>query len=310
MPAGRRAAGRRRRRRRPGRARRIPPRRGAWVSSSSRDRVSRSSTRRSMRLRLLVMMPSWSLHSSGSGPGSVDHVLDEAGDHRQRRAQLVGDVGDEIAAHRLGPLDLGHVEADQQLAVLAEADRLDRQTPCLSCRAAGTAGTAPSLALAISSAKPRQADQVGHQQADVAFAAQAEVLLGDAVAPDDVVVGVEDHQPVGRGLGRLAENLQVGLDAVARLGSCAQQAVELDEDVAPGAPGIGNLWLSGALEPALQAASWKACGPAAAAAGGRLAVAQPACGAEPGADDHPPAGDQPAGSSSADPRRIPCLCHA
>jgi hypothetical protein len=176
----------------------------------------------------------------------------KARDHRQRRAQLVGDVGDEIAAHRLRPFDLRHVEADEQLAVLAEADRLDRQDAALAVRRpihqrCAFAGAGDELGEA------GQADQVRHQQADIALAAQAEMLFRNAVAPDDVVGGVEEHQAVGRGLRRLAENLQVGLDARARLALAPQHAVELDEDIAPGAPGIGNVALLGCLEPALQA---------------------------------------------------------
>ena len=46
---------------------------------------------------------------SASVERQVAHRLDKAGQHRQRRADLVRHVGDEVAPHRLGALALGDV---------------------------------------------------------------------------------------------------------------------------------------------------------------------------------------------------------
>src|SRR5258708_30304827 len=49
----------------------------------------------------------------------VAQGLEEAGDHGERRAQLVRDVGHELAAHALDLLELGHVAREHQALVLA-----------------------------------------------------------------------------------------------------------------------------------------------------------------------------------------------
>ena len=53
--------------------------------------------------------------------------LEKSGDDRQRRLELVRDVGDEIAAHARHGFDLRDVAADQQALLDAERHDLDRQ---------------------------------------------------------------------------------------------------------------------------------------------------------------------------------------
>jgi hypothetical protein len=215
-----------------------------------------------MRLRLLVHHASWCAIRPDPGRDR-HHVLDEAGDHRQRRAQFVGDVGDEIAAHRLHPLDLGHVEADQQLAVLPK--RITSMEHAALPVGRPVLRDSPSRAPARNSAKRGRRIRLvtsrpmsrSPRRPRCCSATRLHQTMWSSVS--------RKHQPVGGGLRRLAENLQVGLDAGARLVLLAQQAIELDEDVAPGAPGVGNLALVRRLQPALQAPSWKVCRAASAA---------------------------------------------
>ena len=57
----------------------------------------------------------------------VLHRLDEAADHRERRLELVRDVGDEVAAHARERLELRDVARHQQLLVERERHELQRE---------------------------------------------------------------------------------------------------------------------------------------------------------------------------------------
>ena len=56
----------------------------------------------------------------------VLHRLDESGDDRERRLELVRDVGDELAAHARGRLDAGDVAGQEQLLLVAIGNHLNR----------------------------------------------------------------------------------------------------------------------------------------------------------------------------------------
>ena len=55
------------------------------------------------------------------------HGLEESHQHRERRAQLVRHVGDEVAPHDVDALGLRDVARQQHLLRLAERDELQRQ---------------------------------------------------------------------------------------------------------------------------------------------------------------------------------------
>ena len=66
----------------------------------------------------------------------VQQRLDVAADRRQRRAQFVRDVGDEVAAHLIGAAQVGDVAQHQHGAAAARARRPARRAP----RTSGAAG--------------------------------------------------------------------------------------------------------------------------------------------------------------------------
>ncbi|MNT00633.1 hypothetical protein D3C72_1350720 [compost metagenome] len=143
------------------------------------------------------------------------------------------DVGDEVAAHGLGVLELGDVLRDHQLAVVAVGQDLHRDHAVLVF-----AHVAHHQR--IVEALPRQvvdelgpADQVGDALAHVAPRIQAEVLLGHVVAPFDLVRVVQHQHAVGRGLDRLDKARVLLLD-LQHLGAPAlDQPVQPVIDLAP-----------------------------------------------------------------------------
>ena len=58
----------------------------------------------------------------------VHQVLDQADGYGQRGSQLMGHVGNEIAAHGLHALDLGHIARDEQAAIVGKGNEHDRIT--------------------------------------------------------------------------------------------------------------------------------------------------------------------------------------
>ena len=107
---------------------------GSSCPASSRARRSRSLTSRSMRVEWRWMI---SRNLAGFGVvGLVDQRLGVALDGGQRRAQLVRDVGDEVAADLIGAAQVGDVVEDEHGAAAGGDHRRDARDE----RAADVAG--------------------------------------------------------------------------------------------------------------------------------------------------------------------------
>ena len=105
-------------------------------SASIRDRLIRSSTMRSMRRASLRMVPPKRAMVCGVELVGVGERLGIADHGRQRRAQLVAGIGDEIDPHPLGRHGLRSVDQPEQHQPLAErADEgPERSRPDRRCR--------------------------------------------------------------------------------------------------------------------------------------------------------------------------------
>ena len=88
----------------------------SWPASS-RARRSRSRTRRSIRSECRAMM--LEKRRAWSGGGSVLQRLDVAANGRERRAQFVRHVGDEVAPHLIGAPQIGDVVQHEHGAAAA-----------------------------------------------------------------------------------------------------------------------------------------------------------------------------------------------
>ena len=84
---------------------------------SSCASVSRSPTSVGHALGLLRHQRAARASRSTSVSGRLRIVSRKPDEHRQRRADLVRDVGDEVAPHRLGALALGHVLRQHELGM-------------------------------------------------------------------------------------------------------------------------------------------------------------------------------------------------
>ncbi len=161
----------------------------------------------------------------------------EADDHRQRRAQLVRRVGDEVAPHLFDALGFGGVVRDQDLApVLERNDVHDQLALAEADRQRLLVATEDDVIHEV-----RVTHQVGHAHALVALVREAQVLFGSRVAPLEEQHVVHDHHAVGQQVHGLAEARQ----PLGQLGLVffvvAAHAVQAREDIGPGAPAIGQL---------------------------------------------------------------------
>ncbi|MNM75540.1 hypothetical protein D3C81_873310 [compost metagenome] len=127
------------------------------------------------------------------GHRQVAHRLQEAGKHGQRRLQFMRHIGHEIAPHGFGVFHLGDVLRQHELAALAVRKDLDRGDVALVL---AHVAHDQRFVVAFSGQildELGAADQVRDALAHIAPRVQAEMLLGHAVAPFDLV-GVVQHQ--------------------------------------------------------------------------------------------------------------------
>ena len=173
----------------------------------------------------------------------VAQGLEEARQHGQRRADLVRDVGDEIAPHRLGALALGQVLRQDELEVAVVAADRHLQRARAARRVEGD-GLVELAGLQVGDER-RRANQVGDALAPVALRIEAEVIGGARVAPLDLVAGVEEQDAVRRRFHggeelRQAQALGLGRRARGRAG-CAR-CDSRSRPRSPASRGAGVSW--------------------------------------------------------------------
>ena len=130
------------------------------------------------------------------GQRQLRQRLDKASHHRQRRADLVRDVGHKVAPHRVGAFVLGDVLRQHQLHALAIGPHQHRQGVATR-RPREDDGLVEQTRLQIGH-EGRSPHEVGHALAAVARRVQAEVLRTHRVAPVDLPGSVQQHHAVGR----------------------------------------------------------------------------------------------------------------
>ena len=170
----------------------------------------------------------------------------EAVDDGQRRAQFVRGVGDEIAAHHVDALGLGHIVSDQDLAAILERDDLDDQLAILDVERQRLLVVAEDDVVD----KGRIADQIGDAHALVARVAEAQVLFGSRIAPFEEQHVVHDGDAVRQQAHGLAEAGQPFTEFLAVALVVAAQAIQAREDIGPCTPAIGQFFAFGMIEPA------------------------------------------------------------
>ena len=181
----------------------------------------------------------------------VAHGLEKAREHRERRADLVRHVGDEIAPHRLGALALGEVLRQDELEVAVVAPDRHLQRAGAARRVEGD-GLVELPGLQVGD-EGRRADQVGDALAPVALRIEAEVIGGARVAPLDLVAGVEQEDAVRRHLHRGDELRQAQALGLGRARQAAQAALDAVAELAPEAGVARRRRVLRAAQPAQQA---------------------------------------------------------
>jgi len=165
----------------------------------------------------------------GLGQRQAGHGLHKAGQHGERRADLVRHIGHEIPPHGLGAQPLGDILGDQQLLAVTISPHHQLQAALATGRSE-VHRLVPGAVLQVAD-EGRHAYQVGDGLQPVAAGIQPQVVCGHRAAPDDVVGLVEQHHAVGRGLDggeefiqllalcrqRLVTNPHRPLDAVSQL---------------------------------------------------------------------------------------------
>jgi hypothetical protein len=124
---------------------------------------------------------------SASDKRQVDHGLDKAGQHGQRRADLVRDVGHEVAPHGVGALALGDVLRQHQPHAHRHRAHQHRQGAWTG--GPGNCDRLVELRPPAGSHEGRRAHQVGHPLAAVAHGIEAEVVAATALHQSIWLVG-------------------------------------------------------------------------------------------------------------------------
>jgi hypothetical protein len=179
----------------------------------------------------------------------VLHRLDEAGDDRQRRLQLVRDVADEVAPHARDLLDLRHVVRQQQRLSRAERHQLQRQhAPPLAHH--GHADRFGEIACRDVGVELRLAHQVDDRLAAVLREVEPELLAGARVRPFDRVVLVEHDDAVGDGFRGATEPVDHRSKIALVGGTHAHPPVDRREHLAPRTDALGDRGVERARGPA------------------------------------------------------------
>ncbi len=183
--------------------------------------------------------------------GGVGVGFQVAGQYGQRRPQLVGDVGDEVAAHLLEAVQAGDVARHHQALVVAVQGDLELQHPTLVHRRGQRQRLPVGPGVEVGH-EARVADQVGDVLAAVVGGLQPQHRLGGAVPPLKVAVGVEHHHAVAHRLGGFLDALEGRLQAALGVALTLLVAVEAIEQVAPQAGGGGRFVVGAADQPVAQ----------------------------------------------------------
>ena len=171
--------------------------------------------------------------------------------HRQRGAQLVRGIRDEILAHGLEAHLAGHVAHQQQRLPGSVGNHLQRQMQVHLHRRTDDQRHRKIIAVQIVH-EFRRADQVVDAQADVDRALQTQQARGLAVEPDDFLLAAQNDDAVRQRRGRapqLAKQLHQPL-FVKLL--APMQAHHLPDDIAPDSADVGRIELRAQPQPAVQ----------------------------------------------------------
>ena len=128
--------------------------------------------------------------------------LDKTGQHGQRRADFVRDIGHEVAAHGLGLLQRRHIARQQQLAPFTVAVELHRQLD--RPRRCAFAPLHDQIMTEVLRRKIGTELRISHQITDalqhIALGVKAELLGGNLIAPFDAALCIEQDHTIGTGL--------------------------------------------------------------------------------------------------------------
>ncbi len=174
-------------------------------------------------------------------------------DDGERRAQFMGDVGNEILAHLLQLMQPGDIADQQQVLAIAVAGDVELQADAIVHRRGQLQRLVVVAAVEVLLER-RVTHQIADRMAGILGLLQPEQAVGGWVPPLQVAIAVEhDHRILercGGPLGAIDDALQLASQAQV----AALQLVEVVEHVAPDAGRIGR-WLVriAAVQPALQA---------------------------------------------------------
>ncbi|MNI53183.1 hypothetical protein D3C73_1080040 [compost metagenome] len=172
--------------------------------------------------------------------GHVAQRFQKARQHRQRRAQLVRDVGHEVAARGLQAFNLRDVASDEQALVAGVGRQLHHHQPFLALLAqAHQDGVGPGRPVGVFH-ELRRAQQIQQIVATIGRQAQAQMLARHAVAPVNLEIFIQRNRAVRQGLGGGQHALHGVAGFSQFTGTGAGIAVEGGKDVVPGADGSGG----------------------------------------------------------------------
>jgi hypothetical protein len=142
----------------------------------------------------------------GFGQGQCGHGLDEARENRQRRADLVRHVRDEVAPHGVAAFAFGDVLRQHELHAVAVGTDEDRQgAAAVRCHEDHRLLEASVGQVGLERGRSHE---VGHALPPIAVRVQGKVLGSHRVAPVDLLVRIDQQDAVRRCFHRRKKLLQ------------------------------------------------------------------------------------------------------
>ncbi len=182
----------------------------------------------------------------------VEHGLQVAHHHGQRRAQFMGHVGDKVLAHLfqvMQPSDIAHHH--QAVARPVAGNRVLQLD--VDVRRRGDFQRLAEVALLEVFDKTRIADQVGNVLAAVVRTAQTDQPLGSMVPPLQVTVPVNHDHRFAQGGSRGLDTVDDGLQTRPHATVAALHVVDTVKNLAPDAARLGWRVIRVAAQPVVEA---------------------------------------------------------
>ena len=159
--------------------------------------------------------------------------FEKTGEHGERSAQFVRNIGDKIAAHAVEAVGLRHILDLHEPPVAGIGNHVDRQHAVLGTIRAQRQWPAEIGFLQVVN-KLRLAHQIDDRLAAVGADHQPQLRLGRGVAEKNVIILIEQDNAIGQRLPRLNQHGNFGIALGDLFSQVFFMAIQTPENTVPG----------------------------------------------------------------------------